>query len=107
MDRRRASRLNVEPRSGILAVGHQTSLLDPHPDVASVVRAYVDLVMAQRSEIPATRDDLRDLEVGELAEALQLPVADVEGLVADDLDRRFGHSTKAKRSSGRRFFRRG
>ena len=103
-ERRRASRLNVEPRSGILAVGHKTSLLDPHPDVASVVHAYVDLVLSQRSELPTTRSDLRDLELGELAEALHLPAAEVEALVAEELDRRFQPTPAPAK---RRFFKRG
>jgi hypothetical protein len=105
IDRRRESRLNVEPRTGILAVGHKTSLLDPQPDQASVVRAYVDLVLSQRSELPTTRSDLRDLELSELARALQLPSTEVEALVAEELDRRF--QPVAEAPAKRRFFKRG
>ena len=105
IDRRRESRLNVEPRTGFLAVGHKTSLLDPSPDVASVVKAYFDLVVSQRSQLPTTREDLRDVELDELAAALQLPHAEVEALVSAELDRRF-HKEPAEAPTKRRFFRR-
>jgi hypothetical protein len=89
IDRRRESRLNVEPRSGIVAVGHKTTLLDPVPAVDHVVRSYIDLVLSQRAEKPTSLDALRDEELHELAAKLQLPTDDVEALVARDLERRF------------------
>ena len=95
----------MEPGSGFLAVGHKTSLLDPHPDVASVVRAYFDLVISQRSKLPTTREDIRDLELGELAAKLQLPMDEVEALVAQELDRRFAKAPDEPPAK-RRFFRR-
>jgi hypothetical protein len=89
IDRRRESRLNVEPRTGIVAVGHKTTLLDPAPSVDHVVRSYIDLVLSQRAEKPTSPEALRDDELNELAAKLQLPTDEVEGLVARDLERRY------------------
>jgi hypothetical protein len=96
--------LNVEPRNGVVAVGRQTSLLAPQPDVESVVHAYVDLLVTQRAETPVTRDDLRDVDLGALADALHRPLAEVEMLVARDLDRRAARAAAQAAPPRRRFF---
>lgn len=96
----------MEPRSGILAVGHKTTLLDPAPSVESVVRSYIDLVLSQRAEKPTSLEGLRDEELTELASRLQLPADHVEALVAADLERRFPKPVEAAVAPKRGFLKR-
>ena len=90
----------MEPRTGIVAVGHKTALLQPQPSVESIVRSYMDLVLSQRAEKPTTLQALRDEELAELAAKVQLPAEQVAALVDQDLARRFPQPAPAREKRG-------
>jgi hypothetical protein len=78
------------PDQGVLVVGGQTALLDRESETDTVVGTYVELVVAQRAVRPSSRDDLRDWELAELANLLNLPPAELDALIDRELDRLLG-----------------
>ena len=82
--------MTFDPDQGVLVVGGQTALLEHEPPVDAVVGTYVELVVAQRAVAPATREDLRDRELAELAGLLHLPPAELDALIDRELDRLLG-----------------
>lgn len=87
MERRNGSRLTFEPDRGVLVVGGRIALLDAAPPADVVVGTYVELVVAQRAVVPASRRDLRDRELLELAELLHMPAEDLDALIDRELTR--------------------
>ena len=81
---RRQGNLRFEPDTGLLVVGGRTAVLDsPRPD--AVIGTYVELVMAQREVVPLTHVDLRNRELVQLSDLLELPQADLDALIDREL----------------------
>lgn len=92
-DRREAGRLDFEPDQGVLVVGGRTAVLDAMPPADVVISTYVELVAAQRTVPPTTRDDLRDRELVELARLLDLPAGELDALIDQELVRLLGEES--------------
>jgi hypothetical protein len=89
-DRRAQGKLDLDPDQGVLVVGQRTAVLDSRPPAEAVIGTYVELVVAQRAVKPASRADLRDRELTQLAQILELPADELDALLDRELARLLG-----------------
>ena len=89
-DRRLGSALRFEPADGVLVVGNRSAVVDGPGDADIVIGRYVELVLSQRSERPASHVDLRTQELVALADLLALPAGELDERIDRALDRLLG-----------------
>jgi hypothetical protein len=89
-ERRHGPSLLFEPAEGRVVVGDRVALLEARPSADHVVGTYVGLVVAQRSVTPGTHHDLRDGELLQLADLLDLPAVEFDAMIDRELERLLG-----------------
>jgi hypothetical protein len=89
-ERRQGKPLVFKPTEGLMVVGDRVAVLEARPSADQVVGTYVDLVVAQRAVTPASHHDLRDRELVQLADLLELPAAEFDAMIDRELERLLG-----------------